>query len=467
MLKLERLLKVNKVILFLFLVSFTLSCKKGKVTEFVILSGISNINLDTINLSTHQRFYLNSQKKESYVIKPDSKHKFLDTLIISKGYYELIAGNKTIPLYLKQGFNLNIDLMESDVIINGNGSVENRYLQAKKDLESNIASINFYQYYSYLDEARFLKYVDSIKTLRDNLIKSYNLSNNHFKFIEESYSKLDRTHKLIKYPITRINFDTNYIPSKNFPIVFNDININDERLFEVPLFKVLMYTKILIKNESQSNLENDESLNLLRLAISDELNVTNQVVKEQLAFTIADWTIEGTDSLDLFYKIFKDFTKNEDDLKKITSKYLYMKGLSNGNQAPNFEFYNEKDELISLESLNDYVIYLDIWATWCKPCIEEIGPSNKLQKKLSNKKIKFISVCIESKKESWSRIIKEKEFSGIQLFCPKTKEDIFKENYLVESLPRYLIIDKNGKIHDFNARKPSDNELEQELLKLL
>lgn len=454
--------------IFLFLLLLTVSCKNEEVPKFIVLSGISDAKLDTISLQTHDRFYLNSQEDESYNIVSDSEYKFSDTLIISEGYYNLIVGSKTIPLYLEQGYNLNIEIEESEVRISGIGAVENRYLQDKKDLVSKLASINYYQYFSYLKETKFLRYADSIKTLRDNLISSYNLPDEQFKFIEESYSNLDRNHKLIKYPIAVRTFvDTSYIPSKNFPIAYSDININDERLIEIPLFKVLMFTKVLTKSELQNEPDNDKSLSSLRIAISDELGITNSVVKEQLTFTTADWMIEGTDSLELFFNTFKNFNTNEDYFKKITSKYLYMKGLSNGNQAPDFEFYNDKDELVSLKSLKGHVVYLDIWATYCKPCIEEIEPSNKLQAKLVNKKIKFVSVCIESKKNSWTRIINQKGYRGIQLFSTKENEEIFKESYLVEWLPRYVIINKNGKIYDFQAKKPSDIELEKELLELL
>ena len=57
--------------------------------------------------------------------------------------------------------------------------------------------------------------------------------------------------------------------------------------------------------------------------------------------------------------------------------------------------------------------------------------------------------------------------NGTHLFCPEENIKTFEDNYLIESLPRYIIIDENGRLFDFNARLPSDKELEVELIEIL
>jgi len=457
---------LRKLFLIFLIVS---SCKNENNLKSITLSGVinSNQNLDTIYLKTHSRFYLTSQEKLNYKIPINSKGEFSLDSIIQKGYYELFVDDKTISLFFKQEFNLNIEINNSNIKIKGKGATENLYLQEKKDLESRLASINYYQYFSHLSENEFLMLADSIKMLRSDLIYKYKLPNEDFKFLEESYVEIDRAHKFIKYPFTREMNDTNYVPSVKYPDYFKNLNINDERLIEIPLFNMLLWSDVQLRSQALKNLTYDRSLNALRLAVSDKSIITNTTVKEQLIFTIANFSMEHTDSLDLFYKTFEDFTKNKNNLSKIIAKYHSLKGLGKGNNLPDFKFYDKNDKLVSLESLKGNVLFIDVWATWCKPCIKEIKPSNKLQAKLLDKNIKFVNICIESKKDSWLGIINDNEFNGINLFCPKEKEEEFKRNYLIESLPRYIIVDKNGIIYDFNAKEPSAKESEYELIKLL
>ena len=458
---------MNRNILLLSVLLVSLSCKKENVSEFVTLSGIANtIIQDTIYLETNNRLQLTSQKKLKYNLKVGSGNKFNDTLNIPKGYYKLFIDNKMIPLFLEPGFNLNIDLKNPKVRISGIGAVENMYLQSKQELDSRLTSINWYHYFQYLEEKEFLTFADSIKNLRDNLINSYDLPNEEFKFLEESYSKIDRTNKFLNYPASRKLNDTNYIQSKEYPDYFKDINRNDDRLIEIPLFNLSLYNEVFQNNNTKNGNSNDRGFRDLKFAIIHNNQITNNKVKEQLVFTIADIAMEHSDSLDLFYKTYIGFSKNENNIKKISTKYYRLKGYKKGDILPDFKLYNDNDELVSLENLKGKILFIDIWATWCKPCIEEIKPSNRLQKKLSKQNITFISICINSKKDSWLKVINENDFNGVHLFCPEAKINTFKEDYLIESLPRYIILDEKGRIFDLNAKKPSNKELELELIEI-
>lgn len=63
-------------------------------------------------------------------------------------------------------------------------------------------------------------------------------------------------------------------------------------------------------------------------------------------------------------------------------------------------------------------------------------------------------------------MVKEKELGGIQLFAPDNKIPFF-EDYAVQWIPRFILIDKNGKIIDANAKRPSDPKLKEEIEKYL
>lgn len=459
---------MKKSIFLLILSLIIFSCQKDKTQELIILSGyVNKPKNDTIKLSTNNKYKLYNQKNDNINIILNSSGRFTDTLNISDGFYNLEIGDNNSILFLKSGDYLNLESYNSKLNISGTGEIENNYLQERKKLNRKLTSINFWNHYYELNENDFLKLASSIYQSRIELIKKFKIKDKRFHFIETTFAEIDREHKFLNYPTFRQIINQDYVPSKDFPTVLAKTNINDERLLDIPYFTIIMFLNIANIIVAENDTRFDSKLDYLRLSMSDKLGLTNLKLKEEIVFTTANLAIEKTDSLDLFLKTYKNFTKNKDYLKKITSKFLNLKGISKGKQAPNFEFKNENGNLISLASLKGYVIYLDIWATYCKPCLEEIEPSIKLQKKISNKKIKFVNICIESKRDSWLNLIKKREFTGIQLFCTKEDEDKFKESYVVESLPRYIIIDKEGEIYDINAKKPSDIELEKKLLKLL
>lgn len=300
-----------------------------------------------------------------------------------------------------------------------------------------------------------------------DLIQNSELENSRFKFIEESLAKLDRSHKFINYPFTRLRIDPTYTRSKHFPETFKDIDINDERLVDIPHYSLIMFLKIVNDVSKDSIQLSDPILGYLNFVLNGDLQVTNRKLKEEIAYETVSLTIEKTDSLDKLYETYKNFSEDSIYLKEITNKYIKLKGVPKGAVAPNFSIQNTNGELISLEKFKGKVVYIDFWATWCKPCLSEINPSRELQKKLANYDIKFINIGIESKYNTWSNLISTKNIEGINLFANSEIEKKLKEDYFIQGLPRYVIIDKDGRIFDFSAKKPSDPKLEAEIKRIL
>jgi thiol-disulfide isomerase/thioredoxin len=79
---------------------------------------------------------------------------------------------------------------------------------------------------------------------------------------------------------------------------------------------------------------------------------------------------------------------------------LFLTFLSCGdekkNDNNNFSILTKLNgEKFTLENYKGNVIILNIWATWCKPCIAEFDSLEKIKKKFENKNIKIIAVSNE------------------------------------------------------------------------
>jgi len=56
-------------------------------------------------------------------------------------------------------------------------------------------------------------------------------------------------------------------------------------------------------------------------------------------------------------------------------------------------------------------------------------------------------------------MITEKELGGIQLFADNNWKSKFVTDYVISGIPRFILIDPEGKIVNANAPRPSDPEL--------
>lgn len=169
-------------------------------------------------------------------------------------------------------------------------------------------------------------------------------------------------------------------------------------------------------------------------------------------------------------------------MKSLTGYYGEMialnKAFPEGKESPVFEDYaNFNGGTTSLSDLKGKNVYIDIWATWCKPCIGEIPSLKELEHDYADKNIAFVSMSIDDDrshggswdkaKEDWKAMVADKELGGMQIFAPKGWQSQFIIDYKVSGIPRFILIDKEGKIVDANAPRPSSEKIREALDRLL
>lgn len=151
----------------------------------------------------------------------------------------------------------------------------------------------------------------------------------------------------------------------------------------------------------------------------------------------------------------------------------YMEGLEtkklNGSIAPSFNYDNYNGGKTKLEDFKGKYVYIDVWATWCGPCIAEIPSLKKVEEKYHDKNIAFVSISIDKLKDfqKWKSMVKAKELGGVQVFADNDWNSQFVKDLNITGIPRFILIDPNGKIVKSDAARPSSPNLELELDALL
>lgn len=212
----------------------------------------------------------------------------------------------------------------------------------------------------------------------------------------------------------------------------------------------------LLDQDKFSNL-NREGLIAELKAVKDELSsfYDNAAVDSLLL-------VQASQNLDPMLNMYQNYF-----LESIAIKEQFPAG----SPSPTFKDYeNYNGGTTSLEDLRGKYVYIDVWATWCAPCIAEIPSIKKLEAQYKDKNIQFLSISIddamrsgggdlEAAKNKWRTMVKEENLVGMHLFSDKNWESDFIRNYNIQGIPRFILIDPNGNVVDPNAPRPSSEKL--------
>ncbi|WP_169472380.1 TlpA family protein disulfide reductase [Pedobacter hiemivivus] len=179
--------------------------------------------------------------------------------------------------------------------------------------------------------------------------------------------------------------------------------------------------------------------------------------------------VTNPQKLDSLYSDFAGRRENSENKSEIDQVYHNLVLSRPNSLAPDFSYYDVNDKLIRLNELRGKYVYIDLWATWCIPCKAEIPFLSRLVSNYSDKNITFLSLSLDksSDKENWVNYVKNNKLDGIQVIADKDFNSDFIKKFNVASIPRFILIDPDGKIVFANAARPSDPALRSLLDQLL
>lgn len=115
------------------------------------------------------------------------------------------------------------------------------------------------------------------------------------------------------------------------------------------------------------------------------------------------------------------------------------------------------------------VIYIDFWASWCSPCLQEMPSSHKLHKALKGQEVVFVYISIDKNISQWKRSIKQLGLAELGEHYQRNQNEMinFLRFFNIYSIPHYMIIGSDGEIIDSNAMPPSHPSVKKEIKRLL
>lgn len=455
---------MKKIIALLTVICF-FSCQNKEV--ITTLSGkIANAESKTIKLEG-----LNFSKE----INLNEDGTFSDTLQLDyDGLYSLVLNDeKQRFIYLENGFQLNIENnaeeFKKSFTFKGNGSDENNFMSKKHQvIESIYGKMNDMEGFKplfTLDEKAFIEKNEFYKKEILKTLDEAKLTNQNFVKLE----KLDADYHVLKlfeqYPSYHGYFTDNreFKASESFPKIGDDFSLDNEELFKFSnSYRNLSGSHFSEKMYAEA----DSTKTPIEKGFATLKTVKSKLIQSELVKNMMYELNGTTPNLEAVYKEMLSYSIDKKYNDKLTEKFEILKNIAKGLPSPTFDYENINGGKTSLESLKGKFVYIDVWATWCGPCIGEIPALKEVEKEYHGKNIEFVSISIDEKKdhEKWKKMVADKELKGIQLFADNAWESDFVKKYAIDGIPRFILIDTEGKIVNADAPRPSDAKL-KELLK--
>jgi thiol-disulfide isomerase/thioredoxin len=424
--------------------SFCIAQKTGGVAKIKgTLKGFPSV-VEFENFSEIQHLVPKSYN-QTITLSPDSS--FEITIPLTAPCYFRLGRNK---LYLSPGDNMNVvidNYYPTNAIFKGKGSVANNFL-------SNAA---FPKGGSFLEAGRNIQktpeemmvFIRKTAQSKEKELLALKAVSPEFVRLEKARIKAD----IIK-TISSVNSYSAYALRKETPEfresymkIFTQLaqplkdsiltNFVDPTLLQIEVYRDIVY-KDLPLDKTKTTLAKAQIMNDWKTAYELAYGKIKSATDKSLlpAFKLSADSIKTKKYRDVVNLLIKEKMK-----------------FGTGDPAIDFTVRNPDGTTALLSSLKGKVIYVDVWATWCGPCLAAMPHLEELKKKYENNpNIAIVSLSVDDNDPVWLKNLNTRKPSGIQWRIDRAKL----VDYGVETLPRYFLIDKKFTVANMNAAEAND-----------
>ncbi|MCA1757379.1 MAG: TlpA family protein disulfide reductase [Bacteroidales bacterium] len=239
----------------------------------------------------------------------------------------------------------------------------------------------------------------------------------------------------------------------------NDVDVNNEAYLDIPE-SANVISSIINKKINESSELGDDAWGTEALLEEQfnwiEANITNPVVADHFmnSFISGILDFNGPAGIEEYIDRYYQISVNEDKKTALASAVAEWEPIMPGMDAPVFNLPDLEGNMVSLKDFAGKYVYIDFWATWCGPCKIEIPVLGQLATDYADKNIEIISISVDRDKQAWIDMVTEDKPNWMQLHDGVNLND----EYLVKFIPTFVLIDRNGKILDPRAPRPSSGE---------
>lgn len=375
-------------------------------------------------------------------------------------YANVYYGEKTKNVYLQKG---------DDVTISFDANNFDNTFAVKGGNEKAIDYLNKIQLTGLPNEAysqpwsEFKATVDKKIASMKRLLKARKFAaDDKFLKMEEGRITYFYANAFLMYPVshTYLTQDTTLVLGKDYYDTLRQYVKEDDDLADNDEYRNYMIETAHVFDEAGKNIRQLYPKVLAEMSYIGE-NTKSDKVRESLIHFLAFTYVESngveniTDLQNLYYTYVTSPRLNE-IFKKACAKWDKA---AVGRPSPVFKGVDVNGKEMTLRDFRGKYIYIDMWATWCGPCQKELPFLKKLEEKFKGRNIVFVGLSIDQDKAKWAARVKSGTLSGTQLYIGKGSK--FQSDYRISGIPRFILLDPNGRIVNPDMTRPSSEDTEK------
>ena len=147
-------------------------------------------------------------------------------------------------------------------------------------------------------------------------------------------------------------------------------------------------------------------------------------------------------------------------MKKILATLALGLGLTSCQAQTEFskesltaKLINSENQGITFEEIlkqnQGKTVVIEVWASWCGDCVKNIPQVKKLKEKYSD--VTFVNLSCDKSFDAWKIGIEKHEVTGENYLIPDGMKGEFGSSIKLDWIPRFIVINKEGKIVLFRA----------------
>lgn len=381
---------------------------------------------------------------------------------VDAAFLTLYHGREMLKLYAEGGDNAVLSFKGGDMLgsydLEGGKSAATKYLNNVKllPLPDEDYALQFEEYKSRLAD----KEKDALR-----LLKAGDLSEEgEFLTMEEARIRYSYGAALIMYPVGHMIMtgDMSYAPDQAYYDHIATYVVEDESLVNLDEYLMFVAEAMHMLDAANRDVTAIYPKTVAQIKYAAD-HLTNAVVKESLIHHITTTYVDnfGVKDIDELNNLYYVYVKDP-ALQAIYQAKCERWDLSRpGRVSPNFRAVDIEGKEWTLLDFRGKYVYIDMWATWCGPCKQEMPYLKQLEKQFEDASIVFLGLSVDRDKSKWEEMVGSGNLTGVQLYLGT--QSSFQEAYRAESIPRFVLLDKDGVIISNDMSRPSDPETAETL----
>jgi len=397
------------------------------------------------------RFMLDTQVIEIFARPIDKKVAFRYNSLDLPGTLLFIGDRQADNNFLK-AYHQNFLNYKGEKEIYSKGFLNTKF---DKDLANRAMSYGIEDYFDYI--AREVKYQE------DYLNRTSTLSPALRTYLRKELYWDYETRKFAYFILNEDRIPANQLSRYWLKYrLLQSVDINDDYSLAYPVFQNLLSAFIHYLNlENPVDVSSGDDIHYYRFV---ERNLNGKSKSFMQAKLMLNAFRMGEPQM--AQRKFKEF-------KRYNQYPIYTASLETwfGNQmqylrkktVPNFTFQQLDYMESSLENLRGKVVYVSLWASWCKPCIEGFRETKATRQQLHEQGVVMLNVNLDRTEPLWRETLKKFDIPGTHVYGLDMSD--FQEKLKFDTLPFYILVDKFG--HQTYLSSGNLNATMQDFLSLM